>query len=54
MVTQTHQLTAALVRDSGAIVVEGDARAKRSPEASELVRQLRYKCDWAGRELIEE
>ncbi len=54
MVTQTHQLTAALVRDSGTIVVEGDARAKRSPEASELVRQLRYKCDWAGRELIEE
>ncbi len=53
-ITQTHQLTAALVRDNGAIVVEGGARAWRTPEGAELLRQLRYKCDWAGRELMEE
>lgn len=53
MVTQTHQLTARLVRDNGTIVVESDDQLQRCPEASELVRQLRYKCDWANRELVE-
>ncbi len=51
--THTDQLTARLVRESGTIVIEGCAKAKRTPAETELVRQLRYKCAWAGRELVE-
>lgn len=51
--TQTDQLSASLVRENGTIVIEEGAKAKRSPADVELVRQLRYKCDWAGRELVE-
>lgn len=54
MRTQTDQLTSALVRENGTIVIKEGARAKRTPAETELVRQLRYKCDWAGRTLVEE
>lgn len=53
METQTNQLTARLVRENGTIIVEEGAKAKRTPADNEMVRQLRYKCDWAGRELVE-
>lgn len=51
--TRIDQLTSALVRDNGTIIVKGCARAKRTPQETELLRQLRYKCDWTGRELVE-
>ena len=53
MRTQTDQLTASIVRESGTILMEKQASRKRTPAETELVRQLRYKCDWAGRTLTE-
>lgn len=54
MQTRTHQMTSALVRDNGTIVVVAGDNARRTPGDVELLRQLRYKCDWAGRVLTEE
>ncbi len=55
--TQAGQLTAPLVRACATVIVEGahpeDGR-RLTPAENEVMRQLRYKCDWAGRELIEE
>lgn len=55
--TRAGQLTAPVVRECATVVVEGarpgEAERKLTPTENEIIRQLRYKCDWAGRELVE-
>ncbi len=52
-VTLTHQLSSRLVRESGTIVVHPLPDGVHDPAYTELVRQLRYKCEWHGRTLLE-
>ncbi len=51
--TRAGQLTAPVVRTCARVVAEG-AGDDLTPEGREVLRQLRYKCAWADRELIEE
>lgn len=52
--TQAHQKTTALVREFGTIVVKTPSERKMTAVEREALRQLRYKCEWTGRNLVEE